>query len=69
MRKMAKKGILVTLSITSQNCNISHMMYLVYRMKHEKETSSSILVQHLSFADMLMGVYLLIVVGGDEYYR
>ena len=38
-------------------------------MKHEKETSSSILVQHLSFADMLMGIYLLIVMGGDQYYR
>ena len=39
------------------------------RMKHEKESSSSILVQHLSFADMLMGIYLLIIVGADEYYR
>ena len=61
--------IVIFLVCVWESASVSTQCYLCNRMKHEKETSSSILVQHLSFADMLMGIYLLIVVGGDQYYR
>ena len=44
-------------------------MVFQQRVKHEKETSPSLLVQHLAFSDMMMGAYLLIVGSADAYFR
>jgi hypothetical protein len=48
---------------------LGNIVVLHSRLKHEKETVPSILVQHLSLADFMMGVYLMIIAGADNYYR
>ena len=48
---------------------LSNISVLMYRKKREKENKLSLLVQHLSVSDMLMGFYLLIIGSGDAYYR
>lgn len=47
----------------------SNLIIFQQRMKHEEETTPSILIQHLSFANMLTGIYMLIIAGADEYWR
>ena len=46
-----------------------NVIILHQRMKHERETSPSLLVQHLAFSDMMMGMYLLIIAAADQYYK
>ncbi|ELT92799.1 hypothetical protein CAPTEDRAFT_228056 [Capitella teleta] len=49
--------------------SVGNLIILQQRTKYENETTPSLLLQHLSFADLLMGIYLMIVVSADQYYR
>ena len=46
-----------------------NLIILQQRIKHERETTISIMVQHLAFSDMMMGAYLLIIAGADSWYK
>ena len=46
-----------------------NLIVLQQRIKHERETTASVMVQHLAFSDMLMGAYLLLIAGADTYYK
>ena len=48
---------------------LGNFIILQQRIKHERETTVSIMVQHLAFSDMLMGAYLLLIAGADNWYK
>ena len=48
---------------------LGNLIILQQRIKHERETTVSVMVQHLAFSDMLMGAYLLMIAGADTWYK